>query len=120
VDRHKPGLVLPSLHDPDGQYLRVTRWPLELARNSVLPAEPDVFGVLHITDGGYPAELRDEEVGRGAGEAECGEEPCLEAANWMARGEEIPSHLEIVDSNVVGSRELQLWLFPSVVRRAQR
>jgi hypothetical protein len=34
----------------------------------------NVFNILHITDGGHPAELRHEEIGRRLGEPES-EEP---------------------------------------------
>ena len=65
-------------------------------------------------------ELRHERIGSGLPEPCCGEDTGLEAADRMNRREQVPTHLQIVDSDAICSRELQDLSLSSDVRRTQR
>jgi len=92
------------LLDPDRQDPYDTCGPPKVNRRSVLPTELGVLRFLHLAGFCGAPDLCDEGVGAGLREARCGEDPGLETADRVNRGEQIPANLPIVNLNAIGSR----------------
>ena len=80
------------------------RGSLQFARDSVLPTDLHVLGILNLTGFSDAAELRHEQLGRRLAETRRGEDTGFETANRMNRREQVPPDLQVVDSDSNGSR----------------